>query len=530
MNNTSQMLSGSRSRTGCYTCRMRKKKCDEQQPCCDNCKSRNLQCYGYDVPPPDWMQGKRNWKEVMDTEEARRLRSVADAQYKARRRYGQEELAKVARGNPNCPQTGELVISPVGRLSAPESLWWDGAFCTSLPTGNRPHEDARLVMLYLDFIFPIQFGFCPMSTAADHSWLMSGLCGNKARYHSALSVSASFQASLCEPEKVDGKGLSLEVAERQAIASSDLRMIIMRFNQQGHAPRDVARIGLQILEVMHQLLSLEVFSMLEGTWQLHHQATLTLLDTIHTYRPPGLCDQIETESRLSPIEMALKDFSSPDLQRTFEFHVTCVVWVDIIANATYGSPLQPRRHFDYVPYLHANDLKTHEVMGCHSSVMASITEITRLADWKGFQLQSNSLDTEELSGRAASMAARLRDQLLGLEQQCMLGMTELEANSRLVTLQFVSAAQMLEALPEGLVIRANWAFTITGCLAGETLHDRFRGLITRLVEQNRPLGMSWKGLMVMEECWRLRESQRELGADCDWKMATRSLGKRVLLV
>lgn len=396
-----------------------------------------------------------------------------------------------------------------------------------------------------------------MSTAADHSWLMSGLCGNKARYHSALSVSASFQASLCEPEKVDGKGLSLEVAERQAIASSDLRMIITRFNQQGHATRDVARIGLQILEVMHQMLSLEVFSMLEGTWQLHHRATLDLLDTIHTYRrPPDLCDQMETESCLSPIEMALKDFSSPDLQRTFEFHVTCVVWIDIIANATYGSPLHPRRHFDYVPYLHANDLKTHEVMGCHSSVMASVTEITRLADWKAFQLQSNSLDTEELSARAASMAARLRDQLLGLEQQCMLGMTELEANSRLVTLQFVCAAQvylqaiifgadpahpeitllvnrnlqMLEALPEGLVIRANWAFTITGCLAGETLYDRFRGMITRLVAQNWPLGMSWKGLMVMEECWRLRESQHELEADCDWKMATKSLGKRVLLV
>jgi len=135
-------------------------------------------------------------------------------------------------------------------------------------------------------------------------------------------------------------------------------------------------------------------------------------------------------------------------------------------------------------------------------------------------------------------------------------MTELKADSRLVTLQFARAAQvylltiifgtdpahpeitplvnrnlqMLEALPEGLVIRVNWAFTITGCLACKTLYDRFRGLIMRLAAQNRPLGMSWKGLMVMEECWRLRESQPELGADCDWKMATMSLGKRVLLV
>jgi len=376
---------------------MRKKKCDEQQPRCGICKGRNLPCYGYNVPPPDWMQGKRNWKEIMGTEEARRLRSIADVQYKARRRHGQDELEKEARGNPDCPQTGELAISTVRRSSVLESLWWDGAFCTSLPTEDPLHEDARLVILYLDFIFPIQFAFCPMSTAADHSWLISGLCCNKARYHSALSVSASFQASLYEPEKVDAKGLSLEVAQRQAIASSGLRTIITRFNQQGHASRDVARMGLQILEVVHQMLSLEVFSMLEGTWQLHHQATLTLLDTIYTYRPPDVCDQMEPGSSLSPIDMALKDFSSPDLQRTFEFHVTCVVWIDIIAIATYGSPLHPRRRFDYVPYLHNNILKTHEVMGCHSSVMASITEITRLADWKTHQLQSNSLDTEEFS-------------------------------------------------------------------------------------------------------------------------------------
>lgn len=549
------MSSGSRSRTGCYTCRIRKKKCDEQYPCCENCQTRKLQCYGYGAPPPDWMLGKRGWKEIMVTEEARQLRTIAEVQYKARRRNGQNRLEKEAGDALNHQQSGELTIR--GRQPpTPESIWWDGGLCTSLPTHKPPREDARLLMLYLDFIFPIQFTFYPMSTAMDHSWLISGLCSNKARYHGALSVSACFDASLREPEKTDGIGLSLEVTERQAIASRGLQTFIAHFNQQRHTPRDIVRIGLQILEVMHQLLSLEIFSMLEGTWELHHQATRTLLNTLHTYSTPESCDQEENALHSSPLEMALKDFSCPDTQKNLEFHVASVIWVDIIANATFGSPSHIPRHFDYIPYLHANSLKTQDIMGCHSSVMANIAEITCLADWKISQLQTKSLDKKELSGRAISMAARLVDQVQELEQQSVLNMTKLEAEIRLVTLQFAWAAQvylqvvvfgadtadpelvlhvsrslqMLETLPNRLMIRVNWAFTILGCMAGKTLYDRFRGLITRMVAQKQPLGMTWKGLMVMEECWRLRQSQPELGLDCDWKMATKSLGRRILLV
>jgi hypothetical protein len=34
-------------KTGCITCRQRKKKCDEAKPHCNNCKRGNLQCGGY---------------------------------------------------------------------------------------------------------------------------------------------------------------------------------------------------------------------------------------------------------------------------------------------------------------------------------------------------------------------------------------------------------------------------------------------------------------------------------------------------
>ncbi|KIW05698.1 hypothetical protein, variant [Verruconis gallopava] len=47
-----------RSKTGCLTCRRRKKKCDETKPACLHCQKNNVHCEGY--PPKDyWQSGKQ---------------------------------------------------------------------------------------------------------------------------------------------------------------------------------------------------------------------------------------------------------------------------------------------------------------------------------------------------------------------------------------------------------------------------------------------------------------------------------------
>lgn len=42
----------SRTKTGCRTCRKRKKKCDEAKPKCKNCVQGNFECAGYTKPIP----------------------------------------------------------------------------------------------------------------------------------------------------------------------------------------------------------------------------------------------------------------------------------------------------------------------------------------------------------------------------------------------------------------------------------------------------------------------------------------------
>ncbi|KAH6677279.1 fungal-specific transcription factor domain-containing protein [Halenospora varia] len=52
-----------RSKTGCITCRKRKKKCDEAKPGCMNCKKNAVECEGY-PPTTRWKSGKEKAEEA----------------------------------------------------------------------------------------------------------------------------------------------------------------------------------------------------------------------------------------------------------------------------------------------------------------------------------------------------------------------------------------------------------------------------------------------------------------------------------
>lgn len=58
--------SHARSKTGCGTCRRRKKKCDETKPNCLNCEKNNVVCDGYEPKQP-WRSGKQKAVTVRST-------------------------------------------------------------------------------------------------------------------------------------------------------------------------------------------------------------------------------------------------------------------------------------------------------------------------------------------------------------------------------------------------------------------------------------------------------------------------------
>lgn len=77
-------MSGSRTKTGCYSCRIRRKKCDEARPQCLACSSRGIDCLGYDVKPA-WMTGMGRWQDILESDEAKAIRKSAGSAYNLRR-------------------------------------------------------------------------------------------------------------------------------------------------------------------------------------------------------------------------------------------------------------------------------------------------------------------------------------------------------------------------------------------------------------------------------------------------------------
>ena len=56
------MSTAQRSKTGCWTCRLRRKKCNEGGPPCANCEARGVFCHGYGPKPP-WKDRGEKEKE-----------------------------------------------------------------------------------------------------------------------------------------------------------------------------------------------------------------------------------------------------------------------------------------------------------------------------------------------------------------------------------------------------------------------------------------------------------------------------------
>lgn len=58
--------SGPRKKTGCWTCRLRRKKCSEEKPACAECIRLGIQCYGYGGERPEFMKNPELGKKMKE--------------------------------------------------------------------------------------------------------------------------------------------------------------------------------------------------------------------------------------------------------------------------------------------------------------------------------------------------------------------------------------------------------------------------------------------------------------------------------
>ncbi|KAJ7017420.1 fungal-specific transcription factor domain-containing protein [Mycena alexandri] len=124
-----------RAKSGCYTCRIRRKKCDEQQNAdghCETCVRLRLECLGFGAKRPPWLRENRNVSDMRD-----KIKSFLAAQgmikgHSGAGPRGAEHDSPILRLNEDStPSSSESPPTPTLSLSPSEP-----------PRALQPHQSA----------------------------------------------------------------------------------------------------------------------------------------------------------------------------------------------------------------------------------------------------------------------------------------------------------------------------------------------------------------------------------------------------
>jgi hypothetical protein len=223
------MAGGSRSRLGCWTCRLRRKKCDELRPECATCEGLGIACHGYGQRPEFMDGGEKEKAAAAETRRqiknaARRepppattrdrpdqsnpnVRSPRQSPVRGSSGLLEQEFANVVMHEPS---QANIISTPGNAPTGPAisfaTLSRNGdfnGFEAVIPSSAAPRpvdyslpqalngREASLLMYYLDHIFPIQFRmYNPTAVEGGRGWLLSLLLRTPPMYHMTLAMSA----------------------------------------------------------------------------------------------------------------------------------------------------------------------------------------------------------------------------------------------------------------------------------------------------------------------------------------------------
>jgi hypothetical protein len=189
-----------RSFSGCWTCRLRRKKCDEQRPICQTCAFLQIDCYN-DSNKPAWMDGGEEQEKMVQRIKAR-IKETA-----AYRRWNRMPERKDTLHQP----TNSWVFDPVTTLNAlvtipdqPHSLFNNRieqsnqasrslCACSVVKQDNdclqRP--DMFLATYYYEHLLPLLYPFyTPSINEGGKFWILEMILSSPVVRQSALCQSA----------------------------------------------------------------------------------------------------------------------------------------------------------------------------------------------------------------------------------------------------------------------------------------------------------------------------------------------------
>jgi hypothetical protein len=568
-----------RSSNGCWTCRLRRKKCDERHPVCDACASLRVTCY-YNQDKPEWMDGG-----VRQDEMAEQLKR--EIKEKSHRRHISGEGISAAKA-PIGHRTAPPAVYNATEQSPEASTTWLQRGPDLTLTGMDAREstafrqpDTVLLMFYLEHLLPFLFPFyCPSLLQGGRAWILEMV----------ISSPVVRQATLCQSSYFFS--LARGKANRDNVWEMVLKQTRVAFEVLGQSLQMIDDSG--IIEHLHgavriitsiiQVQRFEIAILSFSNCQAHLNAALALfkqlLGSPRSNEPASpsssfnaVISRLGPSSWTSPVQCTNMPTTE---QAAFRFSSTILILDDIIASTV----LQERpKLYEYYRSLLSNidgtdpPINLETVVGCQNWALLQIGEIAALDAWKQQYKRAGNLDVIELVNRATPIKDSLEAHLMRLETNLVItpkeGSSLLDvftadyspqlktpaSQSHLVTRVWAHAAlvyllvvvsgwqlasvdvryhvgQIVELLtrqisPPALLRTMVWPFCVAGCLAEPAQEAHFRAMVEEL-QPPSVFGTIRKALEIMENVWCNRNAGD--AASRDLAMCFRSQGDLVLLV
>lgn len=130
-----------RSSNGCWTCRIRHRKCDELRPICKECSDRYIPCHGYGPRPP-WLDN-----QLLLHAELTQIKHAVKENFRRNKR--------LRRGFPKSSMKGKEISPAIPRQQPSPDLPSSALYTTR----SLSPPESQLLVHYLDYIFPLQYPY-----------------------------------------------------------------------------------------------------------------------------------------------------------------------------------------------------------------------------------------------------------------------------------------------------------------------------------------------------------------------------------
>ncbi|GAW11586.1 hypothetical protein ANO14919_009330 [Xylariales sp. No.14919] len=455
-----------RSSQGCWTCRLRRKKCDEARPVCAACEGLEINCH-YSDTKPEWMDGGAREKQMADelkvmvkqkANERRerkwgQLPTLADLSPSAQTQQQQEHessdhlMADAGDPAPSDDGSSDRDPSSTALSEASSSQTETGntsSGCSSPPKPpqaekiqpavdsfpeNKSEVEVTYTMVYLDYVVPFLFPFYrPDLLESSRGWMLVLLMKNRALFHTALSLANWLYAVIFDSmngEHGDCRRANwAELQTHQEIAIKALQEDVKALNECGVA--NAFRECISCIQSVIQLLEFEVAMGDTANWQVHHEVAVVMFDQLITHHASttdrdgtpttawaSILDRIGFPFRRIPLGGGRHILTSD--QSAFKFYTAYLLWIDIIAATAHGEAPRLRKYHAELLQGDTPGIHLGDYVGCQSWAMLEIAEAAKLAAWKREQQSNGSLSMVELVRQTCAIETRLRQKMETLE-------------------------------------------------------------------------------------------------------------------